>query len=122
MFLSQVSQDSNKTYATIFSPFWNEIIKSLREEDFISNRYIAEAWYSFPEIRSMFSSVIDFVEIGSIFREKNLLSMPSNTGSLRLVQWPLFLLSRKVQSVYSLPIFHNCLQIVVLVPCFHFDT
>ncbi|KAL6997050.1 Callose synthase 10, variant 2 [Sarracenia purpurea var. burkii] len=63
---SQVSQDSNKTYAAIFSPFWNEIIKSLREEDFISNR------------------------------EMDLLSMPSNTGSLRLVQWPLFLLSSKI--------------------------
>ncbi|KAE9461505.1 hypothetical protein C3L33_06585, partial [Rhododendron williamsianum] len=30
---SQVSQDSNKIYASIFSPFWNEIIKSLRKED-----------------------------------------------------------------------------------------
>lgn len=29
-------------------------------------------------------------------REMDLLSMPSNTGSLRLVQWPLFLLSSKV--------------------------
>lgn len=29
----------NKAYAAIFSPFWNEIIKSLREEDYISNRY-----------------------------------------------------------------------------------
>ncbi|KAJ0804054.1 putative 1,3-beta-glucan synthase [Helianthus annuus] len=28
--------------------------------------------------------------------EMDLLSMPSNTGSLRLVQWPLFLLSSKV--------------------------
>lgn len=34
----QDSQDSNKMYAAMFSPFWNEIIKSLREEDFISNR------------------------------------------------------------------------------------
>ncbi|XP_024168978.1 callose synthase 10 [Rosa chinensis] len=63
---SQDSQVLNKTNATIFSPFWNEIIKSLREEDFISNR------------------------------EKDLLSIPSNTGSLRLVQWPLFLLSSKI--------------------------
>ncbi|KAG5537090.1 hypothetical protein RHGRI_024510 [Rhododendron griersonianum] len=61
-----VSQDSNKINAAIFSPFWNEIIKSLREEDFISTR------------------------------EKDLLSMPSNSGSLRLVQWPLFLLSSKI--------------------------
>ncbi|KAK9926738.1 hypothetical protein M0R45_023951 [Rubus argutus] len=66
---SQPSQDShvlNKTNAAIFSPFWNEIIKSLREEDLISNR------------------------------EKDLLSIPSNTGSIRLVQWPLFLLSSKI--------------------------
>ncbi|EYU40120.1 hypothetical protein MIMGU_mgv1a000075mg [Erythranthe guttata] len=58
--------DNNKTYAAIFSPFWNEIIKALREEDYISNR------------------------------EMDLLSMPSNAGSLKLVQWPLFLLSSKI--------------------------
>ncbi|KAA8540725.1 hypothetical protein F0562_024356 [Nyssa sinensis] len=63
---SQVSQDNKKTSAVKFSPFWNEIIKSLREEDYISNR------------------------------EMDLLSMPSNTGSLTLVQWPLFLLSSKI--------------------------
>ncbi|CAK7336614.1 unnamed protein product [Dovyalis caffra] len=63
---SQESQDTNKAYAAMFAPFWNEIIKSLREEDYISNR------------------------------EMDLLSVPSNTGSLRLVQWPLFLLSSKI--------------------------
>ncbi|PIN24305.1 1,3-beta-glucan synthase/callose synthase catalytic subunit [Handroanthus impetiginosus] len=63
---SQTSHDNNKTRAAIFSPFWNDIIKSLREEDYISNR------------------------------EMDLLSMPSNTGSLKLVQWPLFLLSSKI--------------------------
>ncbi|XP_010545981.1 PREDICTED: callose synthase 10 isoform X2 [Tarenaya hassleriana] len=63
---SQDSQDMNKAYAAMFSPFWNEIIKSLREEDYISNR------------------------------EMDLLSIPSNTGSLRLVQWPLFLLCSKI--------------------------
>ncbi|KAG9138145.1 hypothetical protein Leryth_001386 [Lithospermum erythrorhizon] len=63
---SQITQDDNKAYAAMFSPFWNEIIKSLREEDYISNR------------------------------EMDLLSMPSNAGSLRLVQWPLFLLSSKI--------------------------
>ncbi|KAF7838212.1 callose synthase 10 [Senna tora] len=62
----QESQDNNKAYAAMFAPFWNEIVKSLREEDFISNR------------------------------EMDLLSIPSNTGSLRLVQWPLFLLSSKI--------------------------
>ncbi|XP_062116060.1 callose synthase 10 isoform X2 [Humulus lupulus] len=60
------SHDTDKTYAAMFSPFWNEIIKSLREEDYISNR------------------------------EMDLLSCPSNTGSLGLVQWPLFLLSSKI--------------------------
>ncbi|XP_027351814.1 callose synthase 10 isoform X1 [Abrus precatorius] len=63
---SQDSEDMNKAYAAMFAPFWNEIVKSLREEDFISNR------------------------------EMDLLSMPSNAGSLRLVQWPLFLLSSKI--------------------------
>ncbi|XP_061360871.1 callose synthase 10 [Gastrolobium bilobum] len=63
---TQDSQDTNKAYAAMFAPFWNEIIKSLREEDFISNR------------------------------EMDLLFIPSNAGSLRLVQWPLFLLSSKI--------------------------
>ncbi|EPS60923.1 callose synthase 10, partial [Genlisea aurea] len=63
---SEVSHENNKAYAATFSLFWNEIIKSLREEDYISNR------------------------------EMDLLSMPSNTGSLKLVQWPLFLLSSKI--------------------------
>ncbi|KAI3940839.1 hypothetical protein MKW98_014898 [Papaver atlanticum] len=60
------TEEMNKAYASIFSPFWNEIIKSLREEDYISNR------------------------------EMDLLCIPSNSGSLRLVQWPLFLLSSKI--------------------------
>lgn len=62
----QSAQEMNKAYAAMFSPFWNEIIKSLREEDFIGNR------------------------------EMDLLSIPSNAGSLKLVQWPLFLLSSKI--------------------------
>uniref|UniRef100_A0A0E0L6W8 1,3-beta-glucan synthase n=1 Tax=Oryza punctata TaxID=4537 RepID=A0A0E0L6W8_ORYPU len=63
-----------KTHASIFSPFWNDIIKSLREEDYISN-----------SIMTKFS-----------FREMDLLMMPSNCGNLRLVQWPLFLLTSKI--------------------------
>ncbi|KAG9156679.1 hypothetical protein Leryth_006646 [Lithospermum erythrorhizon] len=62
----EVSQDYKKLYAVIFSPMWNEIVKSLREEDYISNR------------------------------EMDLLHMPSNNGSLRFVQWPLFLISNKI--------------------------
>ncbi|TVU31475.1 hypothetical protein EJB05_23161, partial [Eragrostis curvula] len=66
-----VAQDSEipKMNASIFSPFWNEIIKSFREEDYISNS------------------------------EMNLLMMPSNCGNLRVVQWPLFLLTSKIMSV-----------------------
>ncbi|KAH9624592.1 hypothetical protein KSS87_007864 [Heliosperma pusillum] len=63
---SQSTQETNKSYASMFAPFWNEIIKSLREEDYIGNR------------------------------EEQLLSMPSNAGTLPLVQWPLFLLSNKI--------------------------
>ncbi|XP_072977021.1 callose synthase 10 isoform X1 [Typha angustifolia] len=64
--VTQEPQDMNKVYAATFSPFWNEIIKSLREEDYVSNR------------------------------EMDLLTIPSNCGSLRLVQWPLFLLTSKI--------------------------
>lgn len=63
---SQDNEDIGKRNAAIFSPFWNEIIKSLREEDYINNR------------------------------EMDLLSIPSNSGRLRLAQWPLFLLSGKI--------------------------
>nr|GEV05479.1 callose synthase 10 [Tanacetum cinerariifolium] len=67
-------ENNDKMYAAQFSPFWNEIIKSLREEDYISNR------------------------------EMDLLYMPSNTGSLRLVQWPLFLLSSKIYLAIDLAV------------------
>ncbi|GAB4860529.1 Callose synthase 10 [Ancistrocladus abbreviatus] len=68
----QMPQATSKTDASTFAPFWNEIIKSLREEDYLSNR------------------------------EKDLLSMPSNTGRLGLVQWPLFLLSSKIYMAIDL--------------------
>ncbi|KAL9235580.1 hypothetical protein vseg_010326 [Gypsophila vaccaria] len=70
----QMAQQTNKTYASMFAPFWNEIINSLREEDYIGNR------------------------------EKDLLAMPSNTGTLRLVQWPLFLLSSKILMAIDLAV------------------
>ncbi|XP_071712426.1 callose synthase 10 [Rutidosis leptorrhynchoides] len=73
-FQEDPEENNDKTYAAQFSPFWNEIIKSLREEDYISNR------------------------------QMDLLSMPSNTGSLRLVQWPLFLLSSKIYLAIDLAI------------------
>ncbi|KAL5566482.1 hypothetical protein UlMin_029646 [Ulmus minor] len=56
----------NKIDAARFSPFWNEIIKNLREEDYITNH------------------------------EMELLLMPKNSGSHPLVQWPLFLLASKI--------------------------
>ncbi|CAL9766223.1 unnamed protein product [Musa acuminata subsp. burmannicoides] len=63
---AQDSKDMDRDFAAKFSPFWNEIIKSLREEDYINNR------------------------------EMDLLSIPSNSGTWRLVQWPLFLLTSKI--------------------------
>ncbi|XP_044983200.1 callose synthase 9 [Hordeum vulgare subsp. vulgare] len=56
----------NKLDASRFAPFWNEIVKNLREEDYISNT------------------------------ELDLLLMPKNIGGLPIVQWPLFLLASKV--------------------------
>ncbi|KDP44403.1 hypothetical protein JCGZ_19418 [Jatropha curcas] len=58
--------EKRKIDAARFSPFWNEIIKNLREEDYITNL------------------------------EMELLLMPKNSGKLPLVQWPLFLLSSKI--------------------------
>ncbi|KAL7202970.1 hypothetical protein ACSBR1_034423 [Camellia fascicularis] len=55
-----------KADAAQFSPFWNEIIKNLREEDYITNL------------------------------EMELLLMPKNTGNLPMVQWPLFLLASQI--------------------------
>ncbi|CAM8889972.1 unnamed protein product [Rhodiola kirilowii] len=57
---------SQKVDAAQFSPYWNEIVKSLREEDYITNL------------------------------EMELLFMPKNCGDLPLIQWPLFLLASKV--------------------------
>jgi callose synthase len=62
----QTVDKKNKVDAAHFAPFWNQIIKSLREEDYIT----------------------DF--------EMELLLMPKNSGRLELVQWPLFLLSSKI--------------------------
>ncbi|KAI3461055.1 hypothetical protein Pfo_017718 [Paulownia fortunei] len=58
--------EKNKIDAARFAPFWNEIIKNLREEDYVNNL------------------------------EMELLLMPKNSGSLPLVQWPLFLLASKI--------------------------
>ncbi|KAL9458899.1 hypothetical protein AB3S75_007730 [Citrus x aurantiifolia] len=64
--LSGQAVEEKKFDAARFSPFWNEIIKNLREEDYITNQ------------------------------EMELLLMPKNSGSLPLVQWPLFLLASKI--------------------------
>uniref|UniRef100_A0A0D3FD31 1,3-beta-glucan synthase n=1 Tax=Oryza barthii TaxID=65489 RepID=A0A0D3FD31_9ORYZ len=56
----------NKFDASKFAPFWNEIVRNMREEDYINNT------------------------------ELDLLLMPKNNGSLPIVQWPLFLLASKV--------------------------
>ncbi|KAK7343239.1 hypothetical protein VNO77_11833 [Canavalia gladiata] len=58
--------EKNKADAARFAPFWNEIIRNLREEDYITNF------------------------------EMELLLMPRNSGDLPLVQWPLFLLASKI--------------------------
>ncbi|KAK6802370.1 hypothetical protein RDI58_000150 [Solanum bulbocastanum] len=58
--------ERNKADAARFAPFWNEIIKNLREEDYITNL------------------------------EMEQLLIPKNSGSLPLVQWPLFLLASKI--------------------------
>ncbi|KAG6682974.1 hypothetical protein I3842_13G169600 [Carya illinoinensis] len=63
---SKQDVEKNKVDAARFAPFWNEIIKSLRDEDYITDL------------------------------EMELLLMPKNSGIISLVQWPLFLLSSKI--------------------------
>lgn len=58
--------EKSKVDAARFAPFWNEIIKNLREEDYVNNL------------------------------EMELLLMPKNSANLPLVQWPLFLLASKI--------------------------
>ncbi|KAL9316925.1 hypothetical protein ACSQ67_013442 [Phaseolus vulgaris] len=58
--------ENSKVDAARFAPFWNEIIRNLREEDYVTNF------------------------------EMELLLMPKNSGDLPMVQWPLFLLSSKI--------------------------
>lgn len=58
--------ERKKADAAHFAPFWNEIVKNLREEDYITTL------------------------------EMELLLMPKNSGSVPLVQWPLFLLASKI--------------------------
>lgn len=63
---NMASVSKHNSLAASFASFWNEIIICLREEDYLNNR------------------------------EKELLMMPPNKGSLTSVQWPLFLLVSKV--------------------------
>ncbi|KAK7345959.1 hypothetical protein VNO80_20472 [Phaseolus coccineus] len=57
--------ENSKVDAARFAPFWNRIIRNVREEDYVTNF------------------------------EMKLLLMPKNSGDLQLVQWPLFLLPSK---------------------------
>ncbi|KAJ7532009.1 hypothetical protein O6H91_14G068400 [Diphasiastrum complanatum] len=75
--LSNQAYSKEKTDASKFAPFWNELIVSLREEDFISNK------------------------------ERDMLVIPANTGDFRLVQWPLFLLANKVYLAIDIAVEHK---------------
>ncbi|PKA45890.1 Callose synthase 9 [Apostasia shenzhenica] len=66
MISSRQLGELRKFDAARFAPFWNEIVKNLREEDYITNL------------------------------EMDLLLLPKNSAFIPLVQWPLFLLASKV--------------------------
>ena len=38
--LLQETIQSKKDEASVFAPFWNEIINCLRAEDYVTNRYV----------------------------------------------------------------------------------
>lgn len=105
--------EKNKADAARFSPFWNEIIKNLREEDYMTTLWVSQVSLVvtffllilvFHIIK--FAWILHFFThfINTAWREMELLLMPRNTGNLPLVQWPLFLLASKVSHFY---LFHS---------------
>ena len=107
LFVKVVEKD--KFDAARFSPFWNEIIASLREEDYITNLWVLSRDSCCYMIFMFFYLVLSGVyglfllpQFHILFnllwfsREMELLQMPKNNGNLPMVQWPLFLLVSKV--------------------------
>lgn len=72
---------------------WNSFIKSLREEDFISDRL---------ELLSVnvMSVTLRFNLTVYIIRERDILMAPSSSSNLSVPQWPPFLLASKVHTFY----------------------
>lgn len=96
--------EKNKVDAARFSPFWNEIIRNLREEDYITNLLVMETAIYFSYRFSPFFRLIWYLH-GHVFlacSEMELLLMPKNSGDIPLVQWPLFLLASKVVIRFNL--------------------
>ena len=77
-----------------FSDIWNAIISSLRDEDLISNRFAFGISLSFP-FHGMLNSKVVFP---IVYREMNLMIVPSSMGDISVFQWPPFLLALKVRS------------------------
>jgi hypothetical protein len=67
---------------------------------FALRKYEKQDFFIFFVLKSCVASfsflLIAYLFFFNCYREMDLLSIPSNAGSLRLVQWPLFLLSSKV--------------------------
>lgn len=87
-----------------FADIWNAFINSLREEDLLSNR--------FP----LLLIFLDFLYwtwhtlkwwISFIYREKNLLVVPSSGGETSVFQWPPFLLASKVHTLCTTVLLYN---------------
>lgn len=98
--------DKNKFDAARFSPVWNEIIRNLREEDYITNLLVMEASSYFSHLYCSFTFSFLFVlhvydRVFLVCSEMELLLMPKNSADLPLVQWPLFLLASKVIQIFK---------------------
>lgn len=76
-----------------FASIWNEFIRSLREEDLISNRFAFGVSLTFLFLNIFLRLVFTFIS-----SETNLLIVPSSIGVTEAFQWPPFLLASKVSS------------------------
>ncbi|XP_021713855.1 callose synthase 5-like isoform X2 [Chenopodium quinoa] len=86
---------SKRSEAARFAQLWNEIICSFREEDLVNDRkgFCSFTHLLYPSHYDCYVTELDIL----LFREMDLLLVPySSDPSLKIIQWPPFLLASKI--------------------------
>ncbi|XP_071914345.1 callose synthase 5 [Coffea arabica] len=88
---------SRRSEAAKFAQLWNEVICSFREEDLISDRKASDNLLLLCLIIFLSFWSWSLIEYFYYFREMDLLLVPySSDPSLKIIQWPPFLLASKI--------------------------